>query len=178
MGENLHIVSALVANKSGVLNRISGLFSKRGYNIESLSVAFTEDRNYSRMTIVVNGDDYVLEQITKQLAKLVDVEYVAQLDPDQAVHRELLLVKINATPKQRAEIESTVRLYKAKPIDLSPNSMIIELTGQSNKIDGFLQVISEYGIIEMARTGLKALQRGDKNIKQLENSNEEINNNG
>ncbi|HEY8423347.1 MAG TPA: acetolactate synthase small subunit [Clostridia bacterium] len=167
MGENLHIVSALVANKSGVLNRVAGLFSKRGYNIESLSVAFTEDRNYSRMTIVVNGDDYVLEQITKQLAKLVDVKYVAQLNPDKSVHRELLLVKINASPQQRAEIDATIRLYKAKAIDLSPTSMIIELTGESNKIDGFLQVISEYGIIEMARTGLTALQRGSKSIKEL-----------
>ncbi|HEY8419647.1 MAG TPA: acetolactate synthase small subunit [Clostridia bacterium] len=167
MGENLHIISALVANKSGVLNRVSGLFSKRGYNIESLSVAFTEDRNYSRMTIVVNGDDYVLEQITKQLAKLVDVKYVMQLNPDRSVHRELLLVKIKATPQQRAEIESTIRLYKAKAVDLSPNSMIIELTGESNKIDGFLQVIGEYGIIEMARTGLTALHRGSQSIKEL-----------
>lgn len=173
MGENQHIVTALVSNKAGVLNRVAGLFSKRGYNIESLSVAFTEDRNYSRMTIVVNGDDYVLEQITKQLDKLIDVKHVAELHPDKSVNRELLLVKIKVSSERRAEIESTVRLYKAKPIDLSPKSMVIELTGESNKIDGFLQVIREYEIIEMARTGLTALQRGSKNIKQFKDANEE-----
>ncbi|HEY8389704.1 MAG TPA: acetolactate synthase small subunit [Clostridia bacterium] len=173
MGENQHILTALVSNKAGVLNRVAGLFSKRGYNIESLSVAFTEDRKYSRMTIVVNGDDYVLEQITKQLDKLIDVIHVAQLKPEKSVNRELLLVKINAPADKRTEIESTIRMYKAKAVDLSPKSMIIELTGESNKIDGFLQVISEYGIIEMARTGLTALQRGFNSIKQFKDANEE-----
>lgn len=171
---NQHILSALVSNKSGVLNRVASLFSKRGYNIESLSVASTEDSKLSRMTIVVNGDDYVLAQITKQLDKLVDVKHIAQLDPDNSVMRELLLVKLNVEPSQRAEVESTVRLYKAKSVDLSPTAMTIELTGESNKIDGFLKVLSTYKILEMARTGVTALQRGAHHIKEFKDANEEI----
>lgn len=172
--ENQHIVSALVSNKAGVLNRVAGLFSKRGYNIESLSVASTENHNFSRMTIVVNGDDYVLEQIIKQLDKLIDVIHVSKLVSDKSVMRELLLVKIQVCPEKRAEVETTVRLFKAKVIDLSPVSMIIEMTGEGNKIDGFMQVLKDYDIIEMVRTGITALQRGAQNLRENEDSNEEI----
>ncbi|MDR3319191.1 MAG: acetolactate synthase small subunit [Clostridiales bacterium] len=159
-----HIVTALVCNKSGVLNRITGLFSRRGYNIESLSVASTEDDNLSRMTIVIQGDDYLLEQIVKQSDKIYDVQRVTELERDNAVMRELLLIKINVLPEQRPEIETTVRLFKAKTIDISENAMIIELTGEPGKMDGFINLLAPYGIIEMARTGITALERGDRNI--------------
>jgi len=170
-----HIITALVANKSGVLNRVSGLFSKRGYNIESLSVCTTEDEKLSRMTIVVNGDDYVLEQITKQLDKLIDVKKVSQITDDgAAILRELLLIKISVKPSQRPEIESVVNIYKAKTVDLSPVSMVLELTGESSKLDAFISVVKDYGIIELARTGLTALQRGNACIKDLADYNELI----
>jgi len=161
---NTHIVTALVANKAGVLNRISGLFSRRGYNIESLSVASTEDEKLSRMTIVVNGDDYVLDQITKQLNKIFDAKHVTQLVAENSVMRELLLVKIRVKPEQRPELETTVNIFKAKTVDIYPNAMTLELTGEQGKIDGFIRMISPYGIIEMARTGITALERGEKNI--------------
>jgi len=170
-----HIITALVSNKPGVLNRIAGLFSKRGYNIESLSVCATEDENLSRMTIAVNGDAYILEQITKQLDKLIDVKKVTQLKSgDEAILRELLLIKISVKPSQRPEIESVVNIYKAKTVDLSPASMVLELTGESSKINAFINVVKEYGIIELARTGLTALQRGEACIKDLEDYNELI----
>jgi len=160
-----HIFTALVSNQPGVLNRMSGMFSRRGYNIESLSVASTEDERFSRMTIVVNGDDYVIEQVTKQLHKLYDVKRVARLDRSACVNRELLLVKIRCEAARRPEIETTVRLYKAKAVDVSPGSVTIELTGESNKIDGFVNVIKDgYEIIELARTGTTALARGDFGI--------------
>lgn len=169
-----HIITALVSNKPGVLNRVAGLFSKRGYNIESLSVCTTEDDMLSRMTIVVMGDAYILEQITKQLDKLIDVKKVTRLNSDEAILRELLLIKINVKPAQRPEIESAVNIYKAKTVDLSPVSMVLELTGESSKIDAFINVVKEYGIIELARTGLTALQRGDLCIKDLDDYNELI----
>ncbi len=170
-----HIITALVSNKPGVLNRVTGLFSKRGYNIESLSVCTTEDDLLSRMTIVVMGDAYILEQITKQLDKLIDVKKVTRfLNADDAILRELLLIKINVKPAQRPEIESVVNIYKAKIVDLSPVSMVLELTGESSKIDAFVSVVTDYGIIELARTGLTALQRGDACIKDLDDYNELI----
>jgi acetolactate synthase-1/3 small subunit len=162
------VITALVTNKSGVLNRVAGLFSKRGYNIESLSVCATEDAQFSRMTIVARGDECILEQIVKQLDKLIDVKKVAELDADVSLMRELLLVKIGVQPAQRPEIESTANIYKAKTVDLSPDSMVLELTGESIKIDAFITVLQHYGIIELARTGVTVLQRGDKCIKDFE----------
>ena len=167
-------ITALVSNKPGVLNRVAGLFSKRGYNIESLSVCATEDDALSRMTIVAQGDAYILEQITKQLDKLIDVKKVTRLVPDGAIARELLLIKISVKPAQRPEIESTANIYKAKIADLSPSSVVLELTGEPSKIDAFIGVVTEYGIIELARTGLTALQRGDVCIKDLDDYNELI----
>ena len=122
----------------------------------------------------VKGDEYILEQITKQLDKLIDVKKVTQLAADEAIIRELLLVKINVKPAQRPEIESTVNIYKAKSVDLSPASMVLELTGEPSKIDNFINVVKDYGIIELARTGLTALQRGDVCIKDLDDYNELI----
>jgi len=161
-----HVISLLVTNKAGVLNRVSGLFSRRGYNIESLSVASTENEKISRMTIVVKGDDYILEQIEAQLNKIIDSKHVARLDPENSVMRELLLIKIKVSPEQRPEIETTANMFKAKVIDISPTAMTLELTGEAAKMDGFIRLLEPYGIIEMARTGITALERGEKNICQ------------
>jgi len=164
------VISALVTNKPGVLNRIAGLFSKRSYNIESLSVCTTEDEALSRMTIVAKGDESVLEQITKQLAKLYDVKKVLELETDSyaTLMRELLLIKIRVQPSQRTKVESTANIYKARAVDLSPDSMVLELTGEEGKIDAFINVVKHYGIIELARTGVTVLQRGDDSIKGSE----------
>lgn len=167
-----YIVTALVSNKSGVLTRISGLFSRRGYNINSLSVCATENAEFSRMTIVAEADDATIKQIARQLDKLVDVKKVSLLEPSGAVCRELLIIKLSMKPEQRPEIESTCNIYKAKMIDLSPTSLIAELTGEPNKIDAFIQVVSHYGIIELVRTGLTALGRGEANINDLADYND------
>ncbi len=167
-----YIVTALVANKSGVLTRVSGLFARRGYNINRLAVCATETPAFSRMTILAEADDATIKQITRQLDKLVDVKKVALLSPDKAVCRELLIVKLTLDPAQRPEIESTCNIYKAKMIDLSPASLIVELTGEPNKIDAFIQVVTHYGIIELVRTGLTALSRGADNINDLTDYND------
>lgn len=156
---NKHVISATVKNHSGVLTRISGLFSRRGYNIDSLSVCTTQDENVSRMTIVAIGTDDDIEQIVKQLEKQEDVVNVFIINQNNSVIRELLLVKISVLPSQRPEVESTCTIYRAKIVDLSPQSVIIELTGEGSKIDGFIKIISPYGILELVRTGLTALER-------------------
>lgn len=166
-----HIISALVSNKSGVLTRISGLFARRGYNIESLSVCTTEEERFSRMTIIACGDKATILQIIKQLDKLVDVLKVTEID-DNSVGRELLLVKIKLSPKERPEMETTCNIYKAKMIDLSPESVVIEITGESSKLDAFVKVVEHYGIIEMVRTGLTALSRGQQSINDLMDYND------
>ena len=167
-----YIVTALVGNKSGVLTRISGLFSRRGYNINSLAVCATENPEFSRMTIVAEADDSTIKQITRQLDKLVDVKKVGLLQPDKAVCRELLIVKLRTEPSKRQEIESTCNIYKAKMIDLSPDSLIAELTGEPNKIDAFIEVVKPYNIIESVRTGLTALARGGESIHDLDDYND------
>lgn len=169
-----HTISALVANRSGVLTRISGLFSRRGYNIESLSVCATEDEHLSRMTIVINGDNYILEQIVKQLDKLVDVKKISLTDENNSIYRELLLIKISALAEIRSQIVEISNIYKAKIVDLSLNSITIENTGEPNKLDAFIKVLEPYGILEMARTGVTALMRGDSCIKDLDDYNEII----
>lgn len=155
-----YTITALVSNKSGVLTRISGLFARRGYNICSLTVGTTENPELSRMTIVAEADESTIKQITSQLDKLIDVKKVSVLLPEKAVKRELLIIKLKLSPSQRPEIESTCNIYKAKIIDLAPSSLIAELTGEPNKIDAFINVTSHYGIIELVRTGLTALERG------------------
>ncbi len=167
-----YIITALVTNKSGVLTRISGLFSRRGYNINSLSACATEDERYSRMTIVAEADESTIKQIVRQLDKLVDVVKIGLLEPDKAVSRELLIIKIKMQAAQRPEIESTCNIYKAKMIDLSPASIIVELTGEPNKIDAFINLVSHYGIIELVRTGLTALGRGNGSINDFDDCND------
>ena len=169
-----YIITALVANKSGVLTRVSGLFARRGYNIDSLCVCATEDESLSRMTIVLNGDDYILSQMTKQMDKLIDVKKIAIVKEDDSVMRELLLIKVAAPAEKRSEIIEIKEVYKAKIVDLSPKTAILELTGEPNKLDGFIKVIEPYGILELARTGVTALSRGASCLNDRLDYNEQI----
>ncbi|MCT4565693.1 MAG: acetolactate synthase small subunit [Maledivibacter sp.] len=156
---NKHVLSVLVENHSGVLSRIAGLFSRRGYNIDSLSVGVTENPNLSRMTITVTGDDYILEQIKKQLNKLIDVIKVIELKPDKSVYRDLVLIKVKADAKDRASINETVNIFRANIIDVSAETLTIELTGDAGKISAFVEVMKPYGIMELVRTGFTGIQR-------------------
>ncbi len=167
MNKNLHIISLLVSNNSGVLARISGLFARRGYNIESLSVCATEDDRYSRMTVTVSGDDAVLEQLIKQLKKQEDVCYICDLGKQDALSRELLLIKLKVSPEKRNQVIEVCSVYKANIIDLSPAAMVLELTGETSKIDGFIDVLADYNILEMARSGASSLHRGSVIIKDF-----------
>lgn len=168
-----HIITALVRNHSGVLTRISGLFARRGFNIDSLVVCATEQPQLSRMTIVSCADEDVIAQIIKQLDKLHDVLKVCELC-DGRIMRELLLIKIKLSPRQRPEIESTCNIYKAKLVDLSSDSVTIELTGEPNKLEAFIELLSPYGIVELARTGVTALERGTNSINDLVDYNETV----
>jgi len=160
-----HVLSALVKNSSGVLSRVSGLFSRRGYNIDSLTVGRTEDPSISRMTITVMGDDNVLEQVKKQLNKLEDVVSVVDFKANESVYRELVLIKVKANAENRAAINETVKIFRSKIIDLSTDTLTIELTGDEDKISALINLMEEYGIEELVRTGVTALQRGEKSIK-------------
>ena len=160
-----HVLSALVKNSSGVLSRVSGLFSRRGYNIDSLTVGRTEDPSISRMTITVMGDDNVLEQVKKQLNKLEDVVSVVDFKANESVYRELVLIKVKANAENRATINETVKIFRSKIIDLSTDTLTIELTGDEDKISALISLMEEYGIEELVRTGVTALQRGEKTIK-------------
>lgn len=160
-----HVLSALVKNSAGVLSRVSGLFSRRGYNIDSLTVGRTEDPLISRMTITLMGDENVLEQVKKQLNKLEDVIRVVDFQANESVYRELVLIKVKANAENRAAINETVKIFRSKIIDLSTDTLTIELTGDENKISALINLMEEYGIEELARTGVTALQRGEKTIK-------------
>jgi len=160
-----HVLSALVKNSSGVLSRVSGLFSRRGYNIDSLTVGRTEDPSISRMTITLMGDDNVLEQVKKQLNKLEDVVRVVDFKANESVYRELVLIKVKANAENRATINETVKIFRSKIIDLSTDTLTIELTGDEDKISALINLMEEYGIEELVRTGVTALQRGEKTIK-------------
>lgn len=155
-----HILSVLVRNRPGVLARVSGLFSRRGYNIESLAVATTEDPTYSRMTIVVEGDDVILEQISKQLYKLIDVLKVQDYSDIEAVNRELMLIKVAANKDTRPEIMQTVDIFRARIIDVAEDSVTIEATGDKGKVTAIEQMLKKFGIKELARTGIVSLPRG------------------
>ena len=157
---NHHVVSVLVENRAGTLSRVSGLFSRRGYNIDSLTVGETEDPSVSRMTIAVTGDDSVLEQIIKQLGKLVDVIAIRELNPSSCIRREILLVKINAGEKTRPAVIEIAGIFRSRIIDVSPTTITIEATGDVDKLEGLLLLLRPYGILELARTGLVALERG------------------
>jgi acetolactate synthase-1/3 small subunit len=160
-----HVLSVLVKNSSGVLSRVSGLFSRRGYNIDSLTVGRTEDPSISRMTITLMGDENVLEQVKKQLNKLEDVIRVINFKADASVYRELVLIKVKASAENRAAINETVNIFRSKIIDLSTDTLTIELTGDENKISALINLMEEYGIEELVRTGVTALQRGEKTIR-------------
>jgi acetolactate synthase-1/3 small subunit len=157
-----HTLSVLVANKPGVLTHVSGLFSRRGYNIDSLTVGVTENPEISRMTIVVHGDEHVIEQVTKQLNKLIDIIKVVDLPQEESVDRELALIKVSATPESRGEIIQIVNIFRAKIVDVSAKSLIIEVTGSTDKINALEELMRPFGIKEMVRTGKVALVRGAK----------------
>jgi acetolactate synthase I/III small subunit len=161
---NTHTLSVLVENKPGVLARVSGLFSRRGFNIDSLAVGETENPDVSRITIVVNADSSPLEQVTKQLNKLVNVLKIVELDPHQSVQRELLLVKVRADRTQRGQVLETVELFRAKVIDVAPDTLTIEATGAPDKLDALLRDLEPYGIKEMVQSGLVAIGRGSRSI--------------
>lgn len=161
------ILSILVDNTSGVLSRVAGLFSRRDYNIDSLTVGVTADPRYSRMTVVASGDDLVLEQITRQLEKLVDVIDIKVLKPDLSVHRELILVKIKADAEQRRSILAVSDIFRAKIVDAGQESLIVELTGTQSKLDAFLNLLQGYEILELARTGITGLSRGMDDVRYL-----------
>ncbi len=156
---NKYILSVLVENRSGVLSKVSGLFSRRGYNIHSLTVGITDDPDISRMTIVVNGDEQMLEQINKQLNKLVDVIKIQELSA-KAVCRELALVKINTNINNISLIKEAVNVYRGNIVDLDSRSMMVELTGFEDKVSAFIDLVKPYGIKEIVRTGLTGLERG------------------
>ena len=159
-----HTLAILVENKSGVLFRVASLFSRRGYNIDSLAVGVTEDPEISRMTIVVHGDDHVLEQVTKQLNKLIDVIKVSDIGGDEAVERELALIKVSADVDTRSEIIQIADIFRARIVDVAPRSMTVEVTGDESKIQAIEKLLRQFGIKEMARTGKIALVRGPKKV--------------
>jgi acetolactate synthase-1/3 small subunit len=159
-----HTLAVLVENKSGVLSRVASLFSRRGYNIDSLAVGVTEDPEISRMTIVVQGDDQVLEQVTKQLNKLIDVIKVSDIGADDAVERELALIKVSADVASRAEIIQIANIFRARIVDVAPKSITVEVTGDESKINAIEKLLRQFGIKEMVRTGKIALVRGPKKV--------------
>ena len=163
--EQRHVLSVLVKNSSGVLSRVSGLFSRRGYNIDSLTVGRTEDEKISRMTIAIVGDNDTLEQVKKQLDQLEDVIKVIDLKSGNSVYRELVLIKVKADAEKRAAINEIVTIFRSKIIDVSVDTLTIELTGDESKITALIKLMEEYGIQELVRTGVTALERGDKNIR-------------
>ena len=160
-----HIISLLVENESGALSRVSGLFSARGYNIESVTVAPTNDRSLSRMTIVTTGTEEIIEQITKQLNKLVDVVRLSDLTETSHVERELLLIKVRAEGTAREEIRSLVDIFRGQIVDVTDKSYIIQLTGDGAKIDAFMNALGEHTILEVVRSGATGIARGEKVLR-------------
>lgn len=159
-----HTLSVLTENKPGVLARVAGLFSRRGFNIESLAVGPTEHPDVSRMTIVVSVDELPLEQVTKQLNKLVNVIKIVELEPSTAVQRELLLVKVRADATVRSQVLETVQLFRAKVVDVSPEALTIEATGTADKLDALLRMLEPFGVREMVQSGMVAVGRGPRSI--------------
>ena len=159
------VYSLLVENNYGVLSRIAGLFSRRGYNIDSITSGVTTDERFTRITVVASGDEQILSQIEKQLRKLEDVRDIKELKDDSSVCRELVMVKINVDAARRAEVITIVDIFRAKIVDVEPESMIIELTGTQSKIEALIKMLDEYGILELARTGITGLSRGSDDVK-------------
>ena len=156
-----HIISAIVENKPGVLAHISGLFAGRGFNIDSLAVGETEDPARSRMTVVARGDDAVLEQIRKQLGKIIDVIKVSDFSDSQCVERDLTLLKVAAKPEKRGEVFEIVEVFRGKVVDIGPRHLTIEISGPEKKVEAFIDLMKPYGIREVVRTGLIAMARGE-----------------
>ena len=162
------VIQLLVDNTSGVLSRISGLFSRRGYNIESITAGVTADPRFTRITIVTSGDEQILDQIEKQVAKLVDVRDIRELAPEDSVYRELCMVKVRVDAEKRPGIVSVAGIFRANIIDVGPESMIIEITGNQGKIEAFLKLLDGYEILELARTGIAGLNRGADKVIYLD----------
>lgn len=162
------VFSILVDNTSGVLSRISGLFSRRGYNIDSLTVGVTADSRYSRATVVAKGDETILEQIEKQLSKLVDVIDIKRLEPENSICRELIMVKLKVDEQNRQAVIAVANIFRAKIVDVGKRSLVIELTGDQSKVDAFLDLLSGYEVLELARTGITGLSRGASDIKMYD----------
>ena len=165
-GVRKHTIAVLVENKFGVLSRVAGLFSARGYNIESLSVGETLDATVSRMTLVVRGDEFVLEQVVKQLHKLIDVIKVTDLTQENHVERELVLMRVNAEPQHRAEILRVADIFRAKVVDVTPTTYTLEATGEETKLNAIIELLRPMGIQELVRTGKVAIARGSKTARR------------
>ena len=161
---SIHTLSVLVENKPGVLVRIAGLFARRGFNIDSLAVGPTEHEEISRMTIAVNCDEHPLEQVTKQLNKLINVLKIVELEPSNAVQRELMLVKARADGESRSQLLEIVQVFRAKVVDVSPDAITIEATGTQDKLDALLRMIEPFGIKELAQSGMVGIGRGARSI--------------
>lgn len=159
-----HILSIVVNNSPGVLSRITSLFSRRGYSIDSLSVGTTEDLRYARITVTLQGDEQVVEQIQKQVAKLVDVIDLVELTAESAIFRELCFIKIETRPDKRSDIFGIANVFRANIIDVTPNTITVELTGDCDKISAFIELMKPYGILEIVRTGLSAIARGAETV--------------
>ena len=162
------VYSLLVDNNPGVLSRIAGLFSRRGYSIDSITAGMTADSRFTMITVVSSGDELILSQIEKQVRKLEDVREIKLLKDDEAVYRELIMVKVRADAKQRPEVLSIADIFRAKIVDVEPESMMIELTGDQSKLEAFLNLLDGYEILELARTGITGLSRGIKDVTYLE----------
>ena len=160
-----HVISILLENESGALSRVAGLFSARGYNIESLTVAVTEDPSLSRMTIVTNGSNDILEQITKQLNKLIDVVKVLDLTEGPHIEREMLLVKVQATGEARDELKRMADIFRGRVVDVTSATYTIELTGSADKLDSFITALGSAKILETVRSGVSAISRGEKSLR-------------
>ena len=167
-----YVLSVLVKNHSGVLRRVSSLFARRGYNIESLTVGVTENPKLSRMTVVVSGDEYTVDQITKQVSKLVEILNVEILDPETSVFRELVLVKVRTTRETRAEILEISNIFRSRVVDVAENSLVLEATGDANKLKALIRMLEPFTVLEIVRTGFAAVRRGEKSFSR-EAENEE-----
>jgi len=162
-----HTLSVLVENKPGVLSRVTALFSRRGFNIDSLAVGETEQPDISRITIVVDAAEHPLEQVTKQLNKLINVLKIVELEQETSVRRQLLLAKVRADSVTRSQVVEAARLFRAKVVDVTPDTVMIEATGSSGKIEALLQVIEPFGIVELAQSGLVGLGRGARSMTSM-----------
>ena len=163
----VRVIQLIVDNTSGVLSRISGLFSRRGYNIESITAGITSDPRFTRITIVTSGDEDILEQIEKQVGKLIDVRDIRVLKPEESVYRELVLFKVGVGAEKRQALVTVCEVFRAKIVDITTDSIIIELTGDQPKINAFIEMLSGYEILEIARTGIAGLRRGSEGVVSI-----------